>query len=89
MVGKNKVSKMSDKKLKSLLHMCGKSAVLYNKEFKLYFQKKQMEGKPYYLIMNNVSNKLLRMVYSIIESRIPYDPNHICIDPREFEKIVA
>lgn len=89
MVRKSKVSKMSDKTLRSLLHLCGKSAVLYNMEFKLYFERKKMEGKPYYLIMNNVSNKLLRIVYSIIESRIPYDANYICNDPRITEKKVA
>jgi transposase len=89
MVGKSKVSKMSDKSLRSLLHMCGKAAVLYNKEFKAYYEKKKMENKHYYIIMNNVSNKLLRMVYAIVESRIPYDRNYICFDPREIEKIVA
>lgn len=89
MVGRNKVNKMSDKSLRSLLHMCGKAAVLYNKEFKTYFEKKKQEGKHYYIIMNNVSNKLLRMIYAIIESRIPYDPNYICLDPRENEKKVA
>jgi len=89
MIKKSRVSKMSDKALRSLLHLCGKAAVLSNMEFKLYFERKKLEGKPYYLIMNNVSNKLLRIVYSIIESRIPYDPNHICVDPREIEKKVA
>jgi transposase len=89
MVGKSKVSKMSDKKLKSLLHMCAKTAVQHNKEFKLYYDKKKQEGKPYYLIMNNVSNKLLRTIYAIIESRLPYDQNFICLDPRDIEKIGA
>jgi transposase len=54
MVRKSKVSKMSDKALRSLLHLCGKTAVLNNMEFKLYFERKKAEGKPYYLIMNNV-----------------------------------
>ena len=84
---KDRVSKMSDKSLKTLLHLCARSAVLYNKEFRLYYQKKQLEGKHHFVIMNNVSNKLLRMIYSIIESGIPYDPNYVCIDPRIREKI--
>jgi transposase len=89
MVGRRKTNKMSDKNLRSLLHLCGRSAVLYNKEFKHYFENKKREGKHYYIIMNNVSNKLLRVVYSIIESRIPYDPNYICIDPRNLKEKVA
>lgn len=89
MVGKSKVSKMSDKTLRSLLHMCGRTAVLYNKDFKAYYAKKKQEGKHYYIIMNNVSNKLLRMVYAILETKIPYDPNYVCLDPREAKKIIA
>lgn len=89
MVGKSKVSHMSDKKLKTLLYMCAKTVVKHNKEYRLYYQKKKMEGKQHFLIMNNVSNKLLRTVYSIINSKIPWDPNHICLDPRENIKKVA
>ena len=83
MVKKSKVSPMSDKSLKTLLFMCAKSAVRYNKEYKLYYQKKSNEGKPHYLIMNNVSNKLLRTIYRIIETGIKWDPNYLCLDPRE------
>ena len=89
MVKKDRVSHMSDKDLKTLLHLCARSAIQYNKEYKLYYQKKKLEGKPYYLILNNVSNKLLRTIYSIINSGNSYDPNYICIDPRNNEKNTA
>lgn len=83
MLGKSRTSPFADKKLKSLLYMGAKAAVKHNKEYKLYYQKKELEGKPYFLIMNNVSNKLLRTVYSIVRSKIPYTQDHICLDPRE------
>jgi transposase len=83
MVGKSKTSHFADKKLKSLLYMAAKTAVRHNKEYRLYYRKKQLEGKPHYLIMNNISNKMLRTVYSIINNKIPYNQDHICIDPRE------
>lgn len=83
MIGKSKVSHMSDKKLKTLLYMCAKTVIKHNKEYRLYYQKKKMEGKQHFLIMNNVSNKLLRTVYSIIKTKTPWDPNHISLDPRE------
>ena len=89
MVKKSKTSPMADKSLKTLLYLCASSAVLYNKEYKLYYNKKKMEGKHHYLIMNNVSSKLLRTVYSIIHSRARYDPNYICLDPRQNEKKIA
>ena len=83
MVGKSKISRFGDKKLKSLLYMGAKSALKHNKEYQLYYQKKKSEGKPHYLIMNNISNKMLRTVYSIVQNKIPYSQDHICLDPRE------
>lgn len=83
MLGKSKTSPFADKKLKSLLYMGAKAAIKHNKEYKLYFQRKELEGKPYFLIMNNVSNKLLRTVYSVVINKTPYERDHICLDPRE------
>lgn len=80
---KSKTSHMADKKLKSLLFLAAKTAVAHNKEYSLYAERKKLEGKPYFLIMNNVSNKMLRTVYGVIQSRKPYDMNHICNDPRQ------
>ena len=78
-----RTSNIADKKLKSLLFLAAKTAVTHNKEYSLYAERKKLEGKPYYLIMNNVSNKMLRTVYGVIKSRKPYDLNHICEDPRQ------
>lgn len=85
MVGKRKTSPFADRKLKALLYMGAKSAVKHNKEYRLYYQRKQMEGKPHYLIMNNVSNKMLRTIYAVVKNRIPYSQEFICLDPRELE----
>lgn len=89
MVKKSRVSPFADKALKSLLYMCARSALRCNKEYKLYYSKKAMESKQYYLIMNTISNKLLRTIYALIESDQRFDPNYICLDPRERIKKVA
>lgn len=83
MVGKSKTSPFADKKLKALLYMGAKTAVKHNKEYRLYYQKKKLEGKPHYLIMNNVSNKMLRTIYSVVKNRKPYSQEFICPDPRD------
>ncbi len=83
MVKKAKTSPFADRKLKALLYMGAKSAVKHNKEYRLYYQKKKQEGKPHFLIMNNVSNKMLRTIYSVVKTKIPYTSDHICLDPRE------
>ena len=77
------VSVFADKKLKALLYMGAKSAVRFNKEYRLYYQRKQLEGKPHYLIMNNISNKMLRTIYSVVQNKTPYIEGYICLDPRE------
>ena len=74
---------MADKKLKSLFFLAAKTAVAHNKEYSSYTEGKKLEEKPYFLIMNNVSNKMLRTVYGVIQSRKPYVLNHICNDPRQ------
>lgn len=85
MVGKRKTSPFADRKLKALLYMGAKSAVKHNTEYRLYYQKKKLEGKPHYLIMNNISNKMLRTIYSVVKNKTPYSQDYLCLDPRELE----
>jgi transposase len=87
MVKKSRVSKMSDKQLKTLLFMCSKIAVRSNPEYKLYFLRKKQEGKPYYLIMNNVANKLLRTVFHLVKTEREYILGHITEEPRKQKKV--
>lgn len=79
---KSRIHFRANKKLKSLLHICAKTICIHNKEFKLYRERKMLEGKHFYLVMNNVSNKLLRTVYAVVDSQKPFDPNLITLDPR-------
>jgi hypothetical protein len=87
MVKKSRVSSMADKELKTLLYLCSVVAVNRNPEYKLYFQRKRQEGKPYFLAMNNIANKLIRTIYSIVNSRKAYELAHITSDPREIKKV--
>lgn len=85
MVGKRKTSPFADRKLKALLYMGAKSAVKHNPEYRLYYQKKKLEGKPHYLIMNNVSNKMLRTIYSVVKNKKTYTLDYVCPSPRELK----
>lgn len=87
MVGKSRVNHMSDKELKSLLYMCSIAAARLNPEYRLYFERKKIEGKPYFLIMNNISNKLLRTIYGVVKSGKRYELGYITTDPRLKEKV--
>jgi len=70
--GRNKVSHMADKKLKSLLNMCALSAKKHDYELSQYFEKKVIEGKNKMLVLNNVRNKLLARVFAVINRQEPY-----------------
>lgn len=83
MVRKSRISPYGDKSLKTLLYMGTLSVVKHNKEYNLYYQKKRYEGKPHFLIMNNISNKLIQVVYALIRDGKPFDKMHVCLDPRE------
>ncbi|MCI1648975.1 MAG: hypothetical protein LKI39_09310 [Bacteroides sp.] len=88
MKGNNHSSPLGDKHLKSLLFLCARSAKDHNKEILLYFIRKyQIEKKPYYLVMNNVANKLLRILYRLIHKEELYDRDYIQTDPRSNQEI--
>ena len=74
---------MGDVQLKSLLFLCANSAKVHNKEILLYFRKKyEVEKKPFFLVMNNISNKLLHIMYALIKKQEKYDRTYIQLDPR-------
>ena len=81
-INKARISARGDKSLKSLLFMCSMYVSVHNKDFVRYKEKKAAEGKNYFLIMNNVANKLLRTIYAVVNSGKPFDKNYISIDPR-------
>ena len=86
----NRTSHMGDKQLKSLLYMCALSAKNHNKEMNLYYRKKyEIEKKHFYVVLNNIANKLLRIIYALINKQVTFDVEHICNDPRRNIKAVG
>lgn len=79
---KSKVHPRSDRKLKSILYMASISVCRVNKEFRMYRDRKLSEGKHFFLVMNNVINKLLRIIYALIETGKPFDFTYLPTDPR-------
>jgi transposase len=70
--GKNRVHKMANKTLKSLLHMCALVAIKYSNEFRHYVERKKAEGKHMMSIINAVRNKLVLRAYSVVNNGKPY-----------------
>jgi len=64
---KSKVSHIANKKIKSLLQMCGRSAVMHDKELKVFYERKLAEGKKENCVMNIIKNKLIYRVFAVVK----------------------
>lgn len=77
------VSHMGDRQLKSLLHMCARSAVVHFEKMHVYKMRKyDVEHKHIFVVLNNVANRLLKILYSLIKKGEMYNPMYISRDPR-------
>lgn len=70
--GKTKVSHLANKKIKSLLDSCAKSALQHNQEMTLYYNKRIEQGKNKMSTINIIRNKLLSRIFAVIERQKPY-----------------
>ncbi len=82
------VSCMGDKQLKALLHMCARTAIVHFEKMRVYKMKKyDVEHKHIFVVLNNVANRLLKILYALVKSGKMYDPTYIPRDPRLKTKV--
>ncbi len=67
--------------LRKLLHLAARSVCTHKQQYRQYYLRKQAEGKSKKLVLNNVSNKLLRMLCSMIKNKRPYIEGYQSIRP--------
>ena len=70
--GKTRVSPFADKKMKSLLHLSILTALKYDKELALYYERKKAEGKHSLVVLNALKCKMLSRIFSVINRKTPY-----------------
>lgn len=70
--GRTKVSNLANKKIKSLLDLCAKSALQHNPEMKAYYQRRLEEGKNKMSTINIIRNKLVSRMFAVITRNEPY-----------------
>lgn len=74
--GKTRVSHMANKKVKRLLHLCARSAVMHSEEFRIYYERKKLEEKSHFSVLNAVCNKLISRVFVCINQQRMYQKNY-------------
>lgn len=70
--GRTKVSHLANKKIKSLLDLCAKSAIQYNPEMKVYYHKRIEKGKNKMSTINIIRNKIVSRVFAVVKRQTPY-----------------
>ena len=77
------VSHMGDMELKALLFMCARSASGCFEKMRLYKMKKHdVEKKHFFLVMNNIANRMLKIIYAMVKKGEMFNPNFVPSDPR-------
>lgn len=74
--GKTRVSHLSNKYLKSILSQAAASAIQYNPEMKIYYQKRLQDGKSKMSALNIIRNKLISRMFAVAKRGTPYVDIH-------------
>ncbi len=53
--------------IRKTLYLAAQSLAYHHADFRAYAQRKALEGKPYKVIMNNISSKLLKIIVAVIK----------------------
>ena len=67
--------------IRKLLYLSSLSLRTHEYYFKEYFLRKALQGKPKRLLINNISNKLLRIICAVMRSGRPYIPGYMSLNP--------
>lgn len=71
--GSRKISKMGNPLVRKKLYMCSLQASRFNKACTDLYQRLLAKGKPKKLALIAVANKLLKIIFAISKSGLPYD----------------
>lgn len=72
----DKVSPLANRKIKTALSLAATSAVQHNPQYKAYYRKKTAEGKKHFLVINNIRNKLIHLVFALVRTGKKYEENY-------------
>ena len=67
--------------LRKLLFLAALSISTHNLQFRTYFLRKVQEGKPKQLVINNLANKLLKVIVAVVRSKTAFIPNYHSVNP--------
>ena len=72
--------------LRKLLFLASMSVSTHSPQFRLYSLRKAQEGKAKKIILNNIANKLLKVMVAVIRSQTPFIANYRSVNPGLLKK---
>ena len=72
--------------MRRLLYLAAMSMRTHRPPFQRYFARKVAQGKPKQLVLNNIANKLLKIMCAVLRNQTPYIPGYRSIHPAVFKK---
>ena len=66
---------------RKLLTLAARSIATHNDVFKKYYARKLAEGKAKQLVLNNISNKLIKLACALIKNNSRYTVTYRSINP--------
>ena len=70
------VSNLSNRRLKGTLTQAAMCAKRFNEDMKAYYDRLLAAGKPRRVAVNDVRNKLVRIMYALVQNDCDYEPKH-------------
>lgn len=79
--GKNRVSHMANKKIKTLLHLAAISAIQVKGDLKEYYERKVAEGKHKMSVLNAIRNKIVLRVFACVSQNRMFEKKiNFCLE---------
>lgn len=76
-----RIRNFGPKYARKLLMLAARSCATHNVEFRKYYIRKLAEGKAKQLILNNISNKIIKIACALIENNAQYNKTYRSINP--------
>jgi transposase len=58
--------------IRKLLYLAALSVSTHRKQFRSYFLSRTQEGKPARVVLNNIENKLVKIICAVLRTNSPY-----------------
>lgn len=71
--------------VRKLLHLAARSRCTHHPASRDYYQRKVCAGKPKRLVLNNLANRLIRIICAVLRTRRPYLPDYQAIPPKRLQ----